>query len=114
MKLIRKKPKIKQVLTTCSWCGFKIGSDGPIYSIGCKKRPGVNISKYEGQIMPVKMATLGKTIWAIVPPAESDARKAGNDFLFTLCSEDCGDKLKEALDLEKEIGELIFSAEHIC
>lgn len=40
--------------------------------------------------------------------------KAGNDFLFTLCSEDCRDKLKEALELEKEIGELIFSAEHIC
>ena len=34
--------------------------------------------------------------------------KAGNDFLFTLCSEDCRDELKEALELEKEIGELIF------
>ncbi|MBU1163106.1 MAG: hypothetical protein KKA75_03045 [Proteobacteria bacterium] len=114
MKLIRKKPTIKQVLTTCSWCGFKIGNYGPIYSIGCKKRPGVNISKYEGRIMPVKMATLGKIIWAIVPIAESDARRSGNDFFFTLCSEDCGNQLKEALGLEKEIGELIFSAEHIC
>ena len=37
--------------------------------------------------------------------------KAGNDFLFTL---DCGDKLKEALEVEKDIGELIFSAEYIC
>jgi hypothetical protein len=83
-------------------------------SIGCKKRPGVNISKYEGRIMPVKMAILGKTIWAIVPTAESDSRRAGNDFFFTLCSEDCEDKLKEALNLEKEIGKLIFSAEHIC
>jgi len=40
--------------------------------------------------------------------------KAGNDFLFTLCPEDCGDKLKEALELEKEIGEPFFSAEHTC
>lgn len=114
MNLKRKKPKIKQVLTTCSWCGFKIGNDGPIYSIGCKKRPEIDISKYENKVMPVKITTLGKTIWSIVPSADSDGRRAGNDFFFTLCSEDCGDQLKEALDLEKEIGELIFSVEHIC
>lgn len=64
--------------------------------------------------MPVKTVTLGKIIWAIVPVAKSDAQKSGNDFFFTLCSEDCGDQLKEALNLEKEMGKLIFSAEHIC
>jgi len=114
MKLKRKKPKIEHVMTTCSWCGLKIRSEVPIYAIGCKKRPEVDISKYESKVMPVKISTLGKTIWSIVPPADSDARKDGNDFMFTLCSEECGDQLKETLDLEKEIGELIFSAEHIC
>jgi hypothetical protein len=63
--------------------------------------------------MPVKLSTLGRTIWSIVPPVDSDARMEGNDFMFTLCSEDCGDQLKETLDIEKEIGELIFSVEHI-
>ena len=113
MKLKRKKPKIKQVMTTCSWCGLKIKDEGPIYALGCKKRPEVDISKYESKVMPVKISTLGKTIWSIVPPADSDARREGKDFMFTLCSEDCGDQLKKALVIEKEIGELILSAGHI-
>ena len=113
MKLKQKKPKINQVLTTCSWCGLKIGNDGPIYALGCKKRPEVDISNYEGKIMPVKITTSGKTIWAIVPSADSDARRHGKDFMFTLCSEKCGDELKEILELEKDLGELILSAEHI-
>ena len=113
MKMKQKEPKINQVLTTCSWCGSKIGNDGPIYALGCKKRPEVDISKYEGKVMPVKMTTSSKTIWAIVPSADSDARRYGQDFMFTLCSEKCGDQLKEILNLEKDIGGLIFSTEHI-
>ncbi len=113
MKLKRKKPKIKKVISTCCWCGLKIKDEGPIYALGCKKRPEVNISKYENKVMPVRISTSGKILWAIVPPADSDARKDGNDFMFTLCSEDCGDQLKVTLDVEIEIGELILSAEHI-
>jgi len=113
MKLKNKKPDINQVMTTCSWCGQKIGKDGPIYALGCKKHPDIDISKYEGKVMPVKITTSGKTIWSIVPSADSDARRNGNDFMFTLCSEKCGDELKEVLDIEKEFGELILSAEHI-
>ena len=63
--------------------------------------------------MPVKILTSSKTVWSFVPPPGSDARKAGNDFMFALCSEDCGDQLKEALEKEKEIGEIILSAAHI-
>ena len=111
MKL--KTPKINQATTTCCWCEHKIGSDGPIYTLGCKKRPEVDISKYEGKVMPAKITSSGKTMWAIVPPADSDAVTRGNDFVFTLCSEECGDQLKETLDVEKELGDLIFSAEHI-
>ena len=63
--------------------------------------------------MQVKITTSGKTIWAIVPSKGSDARRHGKDFMFTLCSEKCGDELKKILDIEKEFGELILSAEHI-
>ncbi|MDA3790067.1 MAG: hypothetical protein PF503_16420 [Desulfobacula sp.] len=113
MKFKKKIPKVHQVISTCCWCGLKIKDEGPLYSIGCKKRPEVNISKYEGKVMPVKILTSGKTVLSFVPPSGSDARKAGNDFMFALCSEDCGDQLKEALETEKEIGEMILSADHI-
>jgi hypothetical protein len=33
--------------------------------------------------------------------------------MFTLCSEECGDQLKEALEIEKDLGALMLSAERI-
>jgi len=111
MKLKRKKPIIKQVLKTCSWCGAKIDNGNEIFALGCKKNPEIDISKYEGKIMPVKIDTLNKIIWAIVPKANSDARREGKDLIFVLCSEECGDQLKETLQQEIEFGNLILSAE---
>jgi hypothetical protein len=113
MKIKKKIPKVNKVISTCCWCGLKIKDQGPLYSIGCKKHPEVNISKYVGKVMPVKISTLNKTVWSFVPPPGSDAHNAGNDFMFALCSEDCGNQLKEALKIEKEIGEMILSADHI-
>ncbi len=113
MKLKRKTPKIKKVMSTCSWCGSKIKSTEPVYALGCKKRPEADISKYEKKVMPVKISTIERTLWSIVPSDDSDARKEGKDFLFTLCSEKCGYQLKEALEIEKELGELILSTGHL-
>ena len=96
MKIKRKKPKIKKVLKTCCWCDKRIGENQELFALSCKKQPDIDISKYEGDIMPVAVVTIGKTLWAIVPTEESDARKDGKDFMFTLCSEECGFELKEA------------------
>ena len=82
-KIKKKKPKVKQVFSTCCWCGLKIGDSHEIFALGGRKRPGVDISKYEGGIMPITMSTLDKTIWVIVPTLDSDAQKDGKDFLFT-------------------------------
>lgn len=109
MKIKRKKPKVKKVLTTCCWCDKKIGENQEVLALGCRKQPEIDISKYEGDIMPVVIATIGKTLWAIVPTEESDPRKEGKDFMFTLCSDECGIELKEALAQEKEIGEMLLS-----
>ena len=111
MKIKRKKPKVKKVMTTCCWCDKRIGENQEILALGCKKRPGIDISKYEGDIMPIVIVTIGKTVWAIVPTEESDARKEGKDFMFTLCSDECGIELKETLNQEKEIGDILLSSE---
>jgi len=55
MKFKRKKPKIKQILKICSWCGLKIDHDQEIFALGCKKRPEIDISKYKGKIMLNKL-----------------------------------------------------------
>ncbi len=111
MKLKRKKPRVNKVLTTCCWCDKTIGDNQGIFALGCKKRPGVDISKYEGGIMSVIIAAIGKTIWAIVPSSDSDARRDGKDFVVTLCSNECGHELKEALQREKDIGDIMYYGE---
>lgn len=111
MKIKRGKPKVKKVLTTCCWCDKRIGGNQEVLALGCKKRPSIDLSKYEGDIMPVTIATIGKTIWAIVPTEESDARRDGKNFMFTLCSDECGIELKETLGQEKEIGDILLSSD---
>lgn len=92
---------------------IKIKADSPIFSIGCKKRPEVNITKYEGKVMAVQIRSSDKVLWSFVPPPGSEAREDGNDFMFAICSKDCGTQLKEALEKEKEIGDIILSANHL-
>ncbi len=104
-----KKPKIETVCSTCCWCDKRIGENQEVLCLGSKKRPGIDLSKYEGDIMQVTMATIDKTLWAIIPTAESDARKEGKDILFTLCSDECGIELKEALNQDEKLGDIIFN-----
>jgi len=110
-KIKRKKPKVQKVLTTCCWCGFKIGTNREVFALGGKKRPEIDISKYEGGVMPVRLATIEKTVWSIVPTQDSDAHKDGKDIMFTLCSEACGQELKDVLKYETELGKMFYSAE---
>lgn len=100
-KIKKKKPKVKQIFSTCCWCGLKIRNNQERFSLGGMKRPEVDISKYEGGIMPINIYTLNKIIWVIVPTLDSDAHKEGYDFIFTLCSEECGDQLEEVLKKRK-------------
>jgi len=41
-----------------------------------------------------------KSVWTIITAKNSDAKKAGNDMIFMLCSEECGYELKEILQAE--------------
>lgn len=111
MKIKRKKPKIRKVLKTCCWCGQRIGDNQEVFTLGCKKQPDINLSKFEGDIIPIRMTLINKTLWAIVPTEESDAKQEGTDFMFTICSRECGSELKEALHQEKQISEMLLSSE---
>lgn len=111
MKIKRKKPKIKKVLKTCCWCEKRISDNQEVFAFECKKQPDIDISRFEGDIMPIFISSINKTLWAIVPTEESDARLAGTDFMFTICSRECGTELKEALNQEKQISETLLSSE---
>jgi len=39
-------------------------------------------------------------VWTIITANNSGAKKAGNDMIFMLCSEECGHELREILQTE--------------
>jgi len=91
----------------CCWCGMRIGEDSAVFGIGCKTRPGVDLSQFEGAAMRMRLVTLDRDVVVIVSSADSDAKREGKDVLFMVCSEKCGGELKAVLKEETALGATI-------
>jgi hypothetical protein len=88
----------ERLLNTCAWCGALIPEDTEVFSLSAKLKPGVDLKKDEGTVMPLTLELIHKVVLAIVPRADSPAKKEGKDVLFMICSDDCGTALREALN----------------
>ena len=98
----------EQAMHNCSWCGKPIPDDTPVYGLSGKKRPGMDVSEFEGGAIQISLVSQDRHVIAIVPPADSDARQDGNDLLFMVCSEICGFDMKTALEDEIALGDAFF------
>lgn len=85
----------------CAWCMKKIGDDEPLHAIDVKFSEGIDYSDKEGEIVQVYLNSRQTSVPMIVTTADSEAKKKGQDGLFTVCCRECGEKMKTAL--EKEI-----------
>ena len=90
-------------VSTCAWCSQAIRPDAEVFGLGAKTRTGVDLKEYEGKTMPLPLHVERKIVPAIVPPSKSQAKIEGNDIVFMICSQDCGEALREALKEEIEI-----------
>ena len=75
-------------LTTCGWCGRKIPPDTEVFGGGGKARPGIDLTSHAGQVLPVYLITLDKTVLVAVTGygQEEDrrrSREAGFDYHLT-------------------------------
>ncbi|KAA0231835.1 hypothetical protein KJ068_24115 [bacterium] len=86
----------------CAWCDRVIGPEEEVFGCGAKAMPGIDLSDREGKILPLFLALSRKTVPAIVVPMDSQAKKEGNDLYFVICSESCGQALKQALQMDKD------------
>ena len=89
----------------CAWCEKDIPEGIGVYGMGVKMRPGTELAEFEGGVIPITFATRRKTVYAIVPPAGSDARNDGNDMMFMTCSQKHAELLKQALEEDKVLGD---------
>ncbi len=93
----QKRLNATAITSICAWCGKRIPKDAEVFSLGAKARAGVDLASYEGKAFQLTLTQPPKTLVAIVPTHDSQAKKEGNDLLFAICSQRCGQALKQAL-----------------
>ncbi|MFD1387372.1 hypothetical protein ACFQ4Z_11170 [Oceanobacillus oncorhynchi subsp. oncorhynchi] len=84
----------------CAWCMKKIGENQPLTALNVKFAEGVDFKGKEGEIIQVYLSSRGTSVPMVVPTADSEAKKHGQDGLFTVCDDKCGQKMKNALSKE--------------
>jgi hypothetical protein len=92
-----------KIISTCAWCGRKILEGSEIFSIGAKVTSGIDLRDQGGRVIQLFLAKSGKVVNAIAPADNSQAKKAGNDLVFAICSQQCGGELKQTLQEELNI-----------
>jgi hypothetical protein len=100
----------ENALGKCAWCRKKIGDDVPVFSVGARKRPGADLSAFEGHGVRMKLASRRRDVIALVPPVDSGARRDGYDLVFLVCSEECGTALKSATEEDIRLGDSLFGS----
>ena len=92
-----------KVISTCTWCRKRIPKGSEVFSLGAKVKSGLDLQGQEGHAMQLLLAKSGKTVTAIVPTHDSQAKKEGHDLLFAICSRQCGMALKKVLQEELDL-----------
>ncbi|MUV37643.1 hypothetical protein JNUCC1_01449 [Lentibacillus sp. JNUCC-1] len=87
----------------CAWCNKKIGENQALFGLNVKFVEGSELSSKEGEITHVYLTSRGTKVPMIVTTADSEAKKEGVDGVFPICSEPCSEKLKKALEKEKDL-----------
>ena len=98
----------EQAIGKCSWCRQPIPDDTPVFGLSGKKRPGMDLSEFEGGAIQISLVSQDRQVIAIVPTADSEARRDGNDIMFMVCSEVCGFDMKATLEDEIALGDAFF------
>jgi len=91
----------EDTVSVCAWCGKPIPEDSEVFSLGAKARPGVDLER-AGNVLELALDAKRKAL-AIIPTQDSQAKKAGWDLLFTLCSEECARALRETVQRQIDI-----------
>ncbi|MFD0675197.1 hypothetical protein [Cohnella sp. GCM10027633] len=78
----------------------KIKENKPCFGLGVKFAKGYDIQEEDGRISTIFMKTRNTHVPLIVTAKGSEAKKQGQDGIFSLCSEKCGEKMKKAIKEE--------------
>ena len=96
-----------EALSQCAGCHVAINEETEILDIGIALKSNVDLSKYESHCIEIELDAQDKPVYMLVTSKRSDAKLAGIDGLFLLCSEVCAEKFKSTLETEMAKGQFI-------
>ena len=88
----------------CAFCDADIPEDHEVFGFGAKARPEVDLECCRGTAIAVRVASLNRSVMAIVTGRDSAASRAGHDLYFTTCSESCASAMKASLEEDVKRG----------
>jgi hypothetical protein len=92
-------------LSMCAWCGKTIPDDTECFALGGKAKPEVGELLREHEGRAIIMLIGNREVPCIVTTRISQAKKDGKDFIFALCTEQCGRELKATFLAEADAAE---------
>ena len=96
----------KEALSRCAWCQSHITDHMEVFGFGAKLKSNVDLSEYEGHCIELGLAAEDKPVCMMVTAQDSEAKNEGKDGMFLVCSEKCGNKLKNVLEKEISLGKM--------
>ena len=96
----------KEALNKCAWCQSEITDHMEVYGLGAKLKSNIDLSEYEGHCIELGLASEEKSVYMMVTGRGSEAKNAGKDAMFLICSVKCAKKLKGVLEKEISSGEM--------
>jgi hypothetical protein len=91
----------EKLLARCAWCHKVLSKDKECFGVMGRVWPAARpvLAGHEGKLVPMRLSA-GQEIIGIVPTADSDARAAGHDLCFQVCSKECGAAISGAIRAE--------------
>ena len=87
----------------CAWCMKKIGEEKSCFGLSVKFTKGLDLNENAGRIISVYLSSRKTSVPLIVVANDSEAKKSGQDGIFAICSDKCGEKMKIAVANELEL-----------
>jgi hypothetical protein len=93
----------EQATNSCAWCKKALLSEDELYSVAARVKAWVKLPK--GPVLELSLDSAHQRVTAIVPAPDSPAKQSGNDLLFAVCSQECGQAVREALHRQIDFSE---------
>ena len=102
----------EEALSQCTWCRSQITDHMEVLGLGAKLNPNADLSEYESHCIEINLVSEERPLYMMVSARGSEAKNKGNDCMFLLCSEECAEKLKDALEQEISLGKMFQTVQY--